>query len=234
MIITLDQIEKYLGHKIKDPYGRVVGTLVSVYSDIDGVVTNVEVAFSDSDFRTVPAKRIQLTPEGVVIIPEWKAEAIEVEQKLDRARKRYRALEELYRKGQIPVHAYDELKNKLDAQLKRLKTKVKEVRSVLKKRINELEDMVLHIEKAMTHLIVSYTAAEIGEHAFKTSIDILRQARSRAIDEKKDIERHLELIEKLEGEPVELFKKEAKAPKIPQTGIAQPPEAPLVVEVVNA
>lgn len=233
MIITLDQIEKYLGQKVKDPYGRVIGTLVSLYSDVDGVVTDVELSLSDSQFETIPAKRVQITPEGVVIIPQWKAEAVEAEQKLDRARKRYRALEELYRKGQIPGHAYDELKNKLDAQLRKLKIKVKEVRETLRRRAGELENMILHVEKAMTHLIVSYTAAEISEHAFKTSIDLLRQARSRAIDEKKDIEKHLELIEKLEGEPVELFKKETKATQVSQPE-APKSEGPLVVEVVNA
>lgn len=202
MYLTIDQVVKYLGQKVHDPYGREIGTVVSIYSEVDGTVTAIEITGNTSS-ETIPVSRVEITHEGLVVMPAWKADAIILEKKLDRARKRARALEELYRKGQIPGHAYEDVKKRLDKELQFLKEQSRRVKDELKTKMNELENQIIHIEKAMTHLIISYTAGEIPESNFKQSADILRLIKSKALDEKRDVEKHLELIEKLETEPLE-------------------------------
>ncbi|MGC8679441.1 MAG: CdvA-like protein, partial [Fervidicoccaceae archaeon] len=64
---TVDTLDKYIGQKVKDPYQRVIGSLASLYSDIDGNVKAVEVLFGDVYFKTIPADRILIQKDEVVL-----------------------------------------------------------------------------------------------------------------------------------------------------------------------
>jgi chromosome segregation ATPase len=168
-------------------------------------------------------------------LPEWKVEALKVEAQLDRARKRARAIEDLYLNKEISSQAYEEMKKQIEATLSRLKEKAKQVRSVLRKRLGEVEDEILHVDKAMNHLKLVYTSGEIGEQRFKQSIDMLRSSKNKFIEEKKDLEKHIELIEKLETE----ISAPVKQPQIttispqpvqqPQTAQSQTQQSPINV-----
>lgn len=231
MVITIDQVERYLGQKMKDEYGRYVGTLLSVYSDVSGNVESVEIALNEDNYKTISSERLKLTPDGIVVIQDWKVDALSIENQLDRVRKRMRAVEELYRKGSIPGHAYEEMKSRLDKEFARIKEKVKEVRGRLRQRANDLEDHIIRLEKAISNLMILYMSNEVSEVSYKASIDYLRQSKTKAQDEKKDIEKHLELIEKLEAEPLET-KAPASIQQLPQLPIANAP-APIQVQVVD-
>ncbi|RLG85896.1 MAG: hypothetical protein DRO39_04495 [Thermoprotei archaeon] len=240
MELTLDVVVKYLGQPLRDIYGRNIGVVTSVYSDVDGVVNSIEVMTNELIHETIPAKRLDITSDGLRLLPEWLVEAREIERRLDTVRKRLAALEELYRKGQIPHYAYEEVKEKLSSEMDRLRKRAKEAKENLKRRMNDLENMIIHIEKAMTHLLVSYTAGEIPETPFRSAIDKLRFSRQTAQNEKKDVEKHIELIEKLELEAVKRLEigaeKEsgAKIPAIPEKSAAEASGGPMVVKVVNA
>lgn len=235
MIVTVDNFEKYLGQKVRDPYGRIVGKIVSFYSDVSGVVSQVEVEFKEDSFETIPISRIEITKDGIILLPEWKAEALDLIRQLERARKRALALEELYSKGDIPRHAYDEFKKKLERDLSRLHEKSKEVKEMLNKRMASLEAMILHLEKALTALRISYIAGEIGERSFKSAFEPLRNAREKAIEEKDDIKRVLEKIKKLEAEPIEIRKEVPARKPEAEKKVEVPTEhaEPIVVQVVG-
>ncbi len=231
MVLTIDQVEKYLGQRIKDEYGRFVGTLLSIYADVSGNVESVEIALNEDNYKHVFSDRLKLTPDGIVVIQDWKVEAINVENQLDRIKKRMRATEELYRKGSIPGHAYEEMKSRLDKEFSRVKEKVKDVKLKLRQRINDLEDHILRLEKAMSNLMVLYMSNEVGEVSYKASIEYLRQSKAKAQDEKKDIEKHLDLIEKLETEPTET--KTMIPTTTQQLPLAPKTETPIQVQVVD-
>ncbi len=230
-MITIDQIERYLGQKIKDEYGRFVGSLLSIYADVSGNVESVEIALNEDNYRQVHSDRLKLTPDGIVVIQEWKVDAINIENQLDRVRKRMRAIEELYRKGSIPGHAYEEMKGRLDKEFNRIKEKVKEVKFKLRQKVNDLEDHIIRLEKASSNLMVLYMSNEVSEASYKASIDYLRQSKSKAQDEKKDIEKHLDIIEKLESEPTET--KTPLATTSPQLPLISKSDAPIQVQVVD-
>jgi alanyl-tRNA synthetase len=230
-------VEKYVGENIKDPYGRVIGRLIAFYSDVDGTVTAVEIAKGDLGFETVPIERIKITSEGVSILPTWKSEAISVAAQFDRAKKRAKALEDLYAKSEIPRHAYDEFKKKVDAAITRLRSKNQEVKALLRRIMGELEDEIVHIEKALTAMKMSYIAGEISEKAYKAAAEALRTNRDKDLDEKNDIKKMLEKLTKLEEEPAQLAaSSQAPAkPAIPEDAPAVPiDDQAIFVEVVES
>ncbi len=228
MPLRLEDVSRYLGQPIYDVYGRRIGILVGVYSEVDGTVTAVEVSTNDSIYETIPAERLEPANDGLKIVPEWLIKARSLEKKLDVIRKRIRALEELYAKKEIPEHAYNELKEKLSKELDKARSESKTLKEDLRKRKFELENFVLHIEKAMTNLMVSYTAGELPEEGFKNSINLLRYAKQLAMEEKKDIEKHLETLTKLEEEI-----EKALATPSEEVVTLETSQGPIVVKVID-
>ena len=230
IIYTVETLDKYVGQKIKDPYQRIIGTLASLYSDVDGKVTNVEILFGDTVFKTVEADRITIQNGEIILLPEWKYKALKVIDRLERARRRAKALDDLYAKGEIPRHAYEEFKKKVSKDLDKLKIDAKEARDFIKKRTHELEDQIVQIEKALTALKMSYIAGEIGERGYKPAADILRQSRDRNLEEKNEAKRIIDTIQKLETANVEL---ETIIKEAAQVSNESEEEAPLLVEVLQ-
>ncbi|MEM4502492.1 MAG: CdvA-like protein [Ignisphaera sp.] len=206
MSITIEKIATCLGQSISDVYGRKIGVVVGIYSEVDGRVTALEVMINDSTYETIPAERLESKDDGVKVLPEWLVETQKLERKLDILRKRVKALEELYKKNQVPQHAYKELKEKFDKEINKVKAEVKSLKDTIRKRQYEIENFIIHIEKAMTNLMISYTSGELPENGFKVSADFMRYAKQTALDEKKDIEKHVSLLSKLEEELMSVLK----------------------------
>jgi hypothetical protein len=83
----------------------------------------------------------------------------------------------------------------------------------------------------MSNLMVLYMSNEVSEVSYKASIEYLRQSKAKAQDEKKDIEKHLDLIEKLETEPTET--KTVVPTTTQQLPLAPKVETPIQVQVVD-
>lgn len=226
IVYTVETLDKYIGQKIKDPYNRTVGTLASIYSDVDGTVTAVEVLLGDIEFKTIEVGRLTIRNGELILLPKWKYIAMKVIDRLERARRRAKALEDLYAKGEIPKHAYEEFKNKVLRDLEKLKIEAKEAKDIIRKRMHELEDQIVQIEKALTALKMSYIAGEISERGYKPAADMLRQSRDRDLEEKNEAKRILETIQKLETADMEVSLVE------PPTKQAEA-ETPIFVEVLQ-
>lgn len=227
-MVSLDQVEKFLGQNVRDEYGRNLGKLIAVFADVSGNVEAVEIALNDYELVKVEANRLVRAPDALIVLPEWKVMAIDVENRLDRVKKRIRSLEELNRKGMIPTHAYEEMRKKLEAEYKKIKDESTKIREVLKGKISELEDQIIRYERAITNIYVLYMSNEISEQSYKASMDFMRNAKSRCLDEKKDVEKHVELLSKLEAESVE--------PQVKATPQQQAPaqvQSPIPVVVIE-
>lgn len=232
MIVTIDQVEKFIGQYVKEEYGRVVGKVLTAFTDITGEVDSIEVALNDSVLEKIPAERIKLTPDGLIIMPEWKVRALNTENKLDRVRKRLRAVEELYRKGSIPVHAYEDMKRRLEEGFTKVKEEVKEVKETLKKRANDLEYQITRLERDVSNLMMLYMSNEVSEVPYKAAVDYLKESKARCIEEKKDIEKHINLIAKLESEASNT--QNVPVPKEESTSIPESSEGPIQVQIMEA
>ncbi len=204
MNVSVETVEKYLGQAVKDPYGRVVGHLISFYSNSDGYVTDLEVCFGETSFKQVNVDRFEFTGEGVTLIPEWQYEAEKTAQRLERLKKRLHALEDLYSKKEIPRHAYDLFKKRLEEELMKAKEEARKVKEMLKTKIHELEDTIVELEKAFTSIKMSYIAGEVSDKTYKAAAEQLRKHIEYAVDEKDDVKKFMEKIEKLENQPIDM------------------------------
>ncbi|MEL9969632.1 MAG: cell division protein CdvA [Metallosphaera sp.] len=194
MVVSFENLMKFIGQKVKDVYGREVGYLVHVYTEVDGEVTDIEVAFGNT-FSTIDPFRVSLVNDSLVLLPDWKAESMRSIMQMEKIRKRQRALEELYAKQEIPKSSYDDMKRKLDSEMVKIREDYAKIKSKLKNRLNEVEDQIVHIEKAMIAVKMSYIAAELTESAYKGSMEVLRQAKESYVMEKDDIRKIMEKLD---------------------------------------
>ncbi len=227
MEIVVDQIDEYLGKPVVDPYGRRLGYVIGFYSDADGKVRSLEVSLGDVEFKQVDIERFRFENGNIVLVPEWEFMAVQLENRILRLKKRIAALEELNARKDLPKHAYDSFKKSLDESLMKVKEDAKNVKEMLRKRIHELEDTILELEKAMTSIKVSYLSGEIPEKAYKAASEQIRRHLESCEMEKESVKQHLDKIEALESQPVDLSIKTTPVPQPQQQPSGQP--MPVVV-----
>ncbi len=210
-ILTIDSLQSFIGEKAKDPYGRIVGRVVSIESEIDGTVKMVAIEDEMGRVRFFEAERIRISDGCVVLEPDWKVEATKILNNYRTAIKRLKGLEEIYSKNSIPVALYKEMRSKLEASIERLKASAKKLKEEIKRRIREIEDENFRIDRALAELQVSYFAGEIGEKYYKIALDALRSAKdsnSKEIGEMKKILNELDTV--IEGKYEPRVKSEAE------------------------
>lgn len=228
MVLKIEGLAQLIGSEVEDSYGRSLGTLVSIMSDVNGEVRAVEVKIVDRGLETVAADRIILRDGKLLVIPDWKYEALKVIEALDRAYRRRRALETMSA-SDIPGDVVEDLKRGLSEEIKSLKIKAEEVKRIIKDRIAAIEDESIQVARAIVSIQVLYFSGEVSEKNYTQSINHLRKLREKLIEEKNDAKKTLDKLEKTVEAittPQEPKKQEEKK-QAPQA----PPQAPITVKV---
>jgi len=226
--LKIEGLAQLIGSEVEDSYGRSLGTLVSIMSDVNGEVRAVEVKIVDRGLETVVADRIILRDGKLLVIPDWKYEALKVIEALDRAYRRRRALETMSA-SDIPGDVVEDLKRGLSEEIKSLKIKAEEVKRIIKDRIAAIEDESIQVARAIVSIQVLYFSGEVSEKNYTQSINHLRKLREKLIEEKNDAKKTLDKLEKTVEAittPQEPKKQEEKK-QAPQA----PPQAPITVKV---
>ncbi len=221
-------VEQFVGSHVRDPFGRIVGTLVSIYSNVDGEVEAVEVALGGNRFTTIPAERLSKKDDELVIMPEWMAEARSVYRKLDTAMRRLKALDAMMKSGDFNPEIVAEARKKVEQQMGKLKGKLGEVKKMIKERLNELDDQILQMEKALVNLQMSYIAGEISERRYQQAVSSIRHQKEIAFEEKKALKEWMEKLEKLEREPAEEKEEKPVHQQAPATA-----SSPIVLDLAD-
>ncbi|MFZ8795785.1 MAG: CdvA-like protein [Acidilobaceae archaeon] len=195
MALRIEALAPLIGSDVEDSYGRSLGTLVSIMSDVNGEVRSVEVKIVDRGLETIPGDRIRLKDGKLVVIPDWKYEALKVIEALDRAYRRRRALETMAA-SDIPADVVEELKKSLSEEIKSLKVRAEEVKRMIKDRIAAIEDESVQVARAIVGIQVLYFSGEVGEKNYTHSINHLRKLREKLIEEKNDAKNTLDKLEK--------------------------------------
>ena len=233
MTVPSESLVKSVGQLLKDVYGREVGYIVSVNTEVDGSVTEVAIA-RDSTIMVVDPSRFKLEGDTLVIIPEWKAETQKVTNSLDKIRRKLKALEELYNRGEIDRSDYEEMKRKFNSESNKLKESVSKLKSTLKNRLSEIDEQLMKIERTLISLKIGYLSAEIDERAYKSSLEQLKKIKESYIQEKDDIRKTLDKLDSMDKENVTELKPVTPVnltPEPVQQGEAKKPEIPSVVSV---
>lgn len=204
MNIRVESVEGYLGKPVYDPYGRRVGYVIGFYADKDGKVYSFEISIGDFEFKEVPIDRFDVNNDGLVLTPEWEYNATVVENRIERIKKRISALNELYSKKEIPLHAYESNKKTLENELVKVKDEAKNVREMMRKRLSELETVIMELERTLAGLRIFYLARELSERSYKEAADHIKRQLEVAVREKESVKKHIEKIEALEKQPIDI------------------------------
>jgi len=195
LALKIEGLALLIGSEVEDSYGRSLGTLVSVMSDVNGDVKSIEVKIADRGLETIQGDRIILKDGKLTIIPDWKYEALKVIEALDRAYRRRRALETMT-SSDIPGDVVEGLKRSLNEEIKNLKIKAEEVKRMIKDRIATIEDESIQVARAIVSIQVLYFSGEVSEKNYTQSINHLRKLREKLIEEKNDAKKTLDKLEK--------------------------------------
>ncbi|BEP17896.1 cell division protein CdvA [Pyrofollis japonicus] len=220
--LTVERLQPFIGEVVYDPYGRVLGKLVSMESDVDGTVNTIVVETETRTINFVPAEAVDIKDGRVVVWPEWKTLAYSVIASYQRALKRLRGLEDMYSRNEIPSTVYREMRKKLDKSLEKLKEEAKKLKALIAKRKNDIEDENLKLDRAIANLKMSYLAGEINEKAYKIAIEHLRNAKDSNARELEDLKETKSRIESLESGAVEFVRKHEEE-KAPEPAKTEPP-----------
>jgi len=234
--IMIDEIGGAVGRSVYDEYGRTIGVLVSINSDTDGTVEYVEIKFEDRGLERIPGERLKVADGKIVVVPEWKYNAIKVINALERAYKRKKGVEEMLANSDIPGEVIDEIKRKLNDQIKKLRIKAKEAQDAVKDRIDTISIEYLHVARAEADLRVTYFSGEIGERQFEAGMKALKKLKDALSKEKADAKEVLDKLSKV-LELASGSKVEAKKPEPAKTAEAKPPAtqpSTLAVKIVES
>jgi len=226
--LRIEGLAPLIGSEVEDSYGRSLGTLVSIMSDVNGEVKTIEVKIVDRGLETIAAERVILKDGRLLAIPDWKYEALKVIEALDRAYRRRRALEAMSA-SDIPGDVVEDLKRGLSEEIKSLKMKAEEVKRIIKDRIAAIDDESIQVSRAIVSIQVLYLSGEVNEKNYTQSINHLRKLREKLIEEKNDAKKTLDKLEKTVEAiiaPQEPKRQEEKK-QVQQA----PPQAPITVKV---
>ncbi len=87
MPITLEQVRRFLGRTLQDPYGRAFGKVVGISANLRDEVTGVGIEEGNGEFLQCPGDRVTITGDTLVLAPAWKVEAEEFRKEFDRSKK---------------------------------------------------------------------------------------------------------------------------------------------------
>src|SRR5438445_646217 len=149
MPITLEEIRRFLGRSLQDPYGRTFGKVVGISANLKDEITGVGIEVGNGEFVQCPGERVKISADTLVLSPTWKVEAEEFRKEFDVVTRRLRALDELFSVGDIQKDVYEDMRKQHEDAINELKSKRKSIIDTLSQRSSTLNTQLRQLQ---THL----------------------------------------------------------------------------------
>jgi len=127
MVLALEEIRRFLGRPLQDPYGRAYGKVVGISANLRDEVTAVGIEVGNGEFVQCPGERLSVSGDSLVLVPSWKLESELFRKEFEIVTRRLRALDELFSVGDIQRDVYDDLRKKHEDAINQLKEKRKAI-----------------------------------------------------------------------------------------------------------
>ena len=116
-------LEKLVKKPVKDTYGRNLGQVIGFSLDSSGNMKALGVDHGNGQFFEYAHERIIIdgSSETIILLPEWQEDVDKLKKNTQIAKKRTRVLEKLRAQGEIPEHAFDDLKSSYEGEINNLK-----------------------------------------------------------------------------------------------------------------
>jgi len=184
----MDDVRKFIGKTVKDPYGKDLGKLVGVASNIKSEISSVSIELPNGDYENFPSKQLSINGEAMTLLHDLSVEADELIRELDLLRRRDRALNELLAGGDVDETTYKQLKEQFrqakDELLKTSETAVEKLAG----RIQRLDEQIKSIQSLIANNKMHYTSGEIGEDAYSLANESIQNGLRHVSSERKSIE----------------------------------------------
>ena len=201
MIITLEEIRRFLGRPLQDPYGRAYGRIVGISANLKDEVIAVGVEVGNGEFVQCPGERLSVSGENLVLLPLWKQESDEFRKEFEVVTKRLRALDELFSVGDIQKDIYEDLRKQHEDAINQLKTKRVEILETLIQRTGTLSTQLRQLQTHMAGNKMLHASGEFDDTSYKAASEAIDTGLIRAMAEKKEVDSISSYLGKLETTP---------------------------------
>ncbi len=216
MTITLEQIRRFLGKPLQDPYGRAYGKVVGISANLKDEVTAVGVEVGNGEFVQCPGERLSISTDSLVMVPSWKQEAEGFRKEFEIVTRRLRALDELFSVGDIQRDVYEDLRKQHEDAINELKEKRKQLLDTLTQRNGLLSAQLKQLQTHLAGNKMLHTSGEFDDVSYKAASEAIDTGLVRAVAEKKEVESISSYLSKLEN-PI---------PAASETRLPTPPPQP--------
>src|SRR6266699_836330 len=210
MPITLEQIRRFLGRPLQDPYGRTFGKVVGINANLKDEITGVGIEVGNGEFVQCPGDRVTISADTLVLAPTWKVEAEEFRKEFDVVTRRLRALNEL-------------------------KSKRKSILDTLSQRSSTLN---IQLRQLQTHLAgnkMFHASGEFDDQSYKAVSDAIDTGLVRAMAERKEVDSIFGYLSKLDSStstvPAPAIQTPEAAPRPPAPAPSHPKDQVMVLHV---
>ena len=188
MITSLEQVRKFLGKQLQDPYGRTHGKLIGLTANLRDDVTAVGVETSNGEFAQYPGERLWINGENLTLIPAWKLEAEEFRKEFDIVTRRLKALDELFSVGDIQQDIYEDLRKQHEEGIDELKNKRRTLLDTLAHRTGTLNAQLRELQTYLASNNMLHASGEFDDVGYRNAGSEIDTGLVRTIAERKDIE----------------------------------------------
>lgn len=232
MTITLEQIRRFLGRTLQDPYGRAFGKVVGISANLRDEVTGVGIEVGNGEFVQCPGERVTISADNLVLAPSWKVEAEEFRKEFDVVTRRLRALDELFSVGDIQKDVYEDLRKQHEDAINELKSKRKEILDTLSQRTSTLTTQLRQLQTHLAGNKMLHASGEFDDQSYKAASDAIDTGLVRAMAERKDVESILAYLSKLDsGTPATIGAQAVSPPTQAPTTVSPPRDQVMVLHV---
>jgi hypothetical protein len=231
MPLTLEEIRRFLGRSLQDPYGRTFGRVVGINANLRDEVTGVGIEIGNGEFVQAPGDRVAISADTLVLTPAWKVEAEDFRKEYDVVTRRLRALDELFSVGDIQKDVYEDLRKQHEDAINELKSKRKVILDTLNQRTTTLNTQLRQLQTHMAGNKMFHASGEFDDQSYKAASDAIDTGLVRAMAERKDVESIYNYLSKPESTTTTAAPAQPPVPISTPTVQAPTRDQPMVLHV---
>ncbi len=198
MAITLDQIRRFLGRPLQDPYGRAYGKVVGISANLRDEVTALGVEVGNGEFVQCPGDRLSISTDNLVLLPAWKLDADDFRKEFEIVTRRLRALDELFSVGDIQRDVYEDLRKQHEDAINQLKGKRVEILETLSQRTGTLGTQLRQLQTHLAGNKMLHASGEFDDVSYKAASEAIDTGLVRSMAEKKEVDAICSYLSKLD------------------------------------
>ena len=231
MNITLEEIRRFLGRPLQDPYGRAYGRVVGISANLKDEITAVGVEVGNGEFVQCPGERLTISGESLVMVPSWKQEAEEFRKEFEVVTKRLRALDELFSVGDIQRDVYEDLRKQHEDAINQLKSKRTQILETLTQRTGTLSTQLRQLQTHLAGNKMLHASGEFDDTNYRAASEAIDTGLIRAMAEKKEVDAISSYFGKLDAQSPAPLQQPIPTPATAQPTPAQSSTPALVLHV---